>query len=58
MQYAQKKLKQPLLQFLWLLYKCNKCLLEIYVQRYITPSDFPKLKVYPNVQLMVGWIIS
>lgn len=57
----QKKLKQPLLQFFfWLLYKYNKCLLEIHVhvQRYITPLDFPKLKVYPNVQLMVGWIIS
>lgn len=55
----QKKLKTAAVTiFFWLLYKYNKCLLELHVQRYITPSDFPKLKVYPNVQLMVGWIIS
>lgn len=53
-----KKKPAAIYNFFWLLYKYNKCLLEIYVQRYITPSDFPKLKVYPNVQLMVGWIIS
>lgn len=60
MQYAKKIKTAAVTIFFWLLYKYNKCLLELHVQMYITPSDFPKLQVYPNihVQLMVGLIIS